>query len=149
MVGAALMARLYGMRSRDALERVQFHHDARVVCADAKRTYSAPQTVEQVGERAASNRIESNRIETNRIESNRETKRIESNRIETCKTGEQQVGRVPFVSRGDECERARRGWSGCFSSHPRQYLDRHALDQPPHSTVTVITTVFLARDAYI
>jgi len=48
LVGAALLARIYGCTAEEALFRVQMYHDARVSVKMSNRAYSCPQTVEQV-----------------------------------------------------------------------------------------------------
>jgi len=48
MVGAALMGRLYGVRPREALERIQAAHDARASNKASGRPTPAPQTLQQV-----------------------------------------------------------------------------------------------------
>jgi len=48
LVGACLLGRLYGLKCREALERVQSSHDARVSVLNSGRVISAPSTVEQV-----------------------------------------------------------------------------------------------------
>ena len=48
MVGACVLGRLYGVRPREALERIQVYHDARVAVKASGRVIPAPQSLEQV-----------------------------------------------------------------------------------------------------
>ena len=50
LLGAILLGRIYGCTAEEALFRVQMYHDSKVSVQVSNRSYSCPQTVDQVGQ---------------------------------------------------------------------------------------------------